>query len=69
MRSISGLPFEVRISIDLVRVSEGTRLDWVVSFEPRGVLRPIAPLFAAVYKRTFARDLEKLKSLMEAHAL
>ena len=69
MRSISGLPFEVRIAIDLISLNDGTRLDWLVAFEPGGVLRPLGPLLAAAYKRTFARDLEKLRSLMEAGAL
>jgi len=69
MRSISGFPFEVRIAIDFIGVSEGTRLDWLASFDPGGVLRPVGPLLAAVYKRTFMRDLENLKSMMEANAL
>jgi uncharacterized membrane protein len=69
MRSISGFPFEVRISIDFVPVGDGTRLDWLVSFEPGGLLKPTAPLLAAVYKRSFAKDLQKLKALMEAGKL
>ena len=69
MRSISGFPFEVRIAIDFIRVGDGTRLDWCASFEPGGVLRPVGPLLAAFYKWSFARDLEDLKSLMDANAL
>lgn len=49
-----------------VPVTPLTRLDWLVSFEPGGLLRPMAPLLAAVYKRTFAKDLENLKAMMEA---
>ena len=66
MRSISGFPFEVRICIDFVRVCDGTRLDWLVSFEPGGLLKPTAPLLAATYKRSFAKDLQRLKAMMEA---
>jgi uncharacterized protein YndB with AHSA1/START domain len=69
MGSISGFPFEVRISIDFVPLGDGTRLDWLVSFEPGGLLRPMAPLLAAVYKRAFAKDLENLKAMMEASVL
>jgi uncharacterized protein YndB with AHSA1/START domain len=69
MRSISGFPFEVRISIDFIRLGDGTRLEWLVSFEPGGLMRPAAPLLAAVYKRSFAKDLANLRAMMEAGAL
>ena len=69
MRGISGFPFEVRIVIEFSRVGDATRLDWLVSFEPGGLLRPMAPLFGAFYKRSFAKDLENLKAMMEAGAL
>ena len=69
MRSVSGLPFEVRIAIDLVPVGDGCRLDWVVSFAPGGILRPIGPLLAGAYKRTFSKDLAKLKAMMESGEL
>lgn len=69
MRGISGFPFEVRIVIEFNRLGDATRLDWLVSFEPGGLLRPMAPLFGAVYKRSFAKDLENLKAMMEAGAL
>jgi uncharacterized membrane protein len=69
MRSVSGFPFEVRIAIDFVPVGAACRLDWLVSFQPGGVLRPTGPLLAAGYKRAFAKDLERLKALMEAGEL
>ena len=69
MRSISGFPFEVRISIDFDPLRDGTRLGWLVSFEPGGLLRPTAPLLAAVYRRSFAKDLDKLREMMEAGSL
>jgi uncharacterized protein YndB with AHSA1/START domain len=69
MRSISWFPFEVRISIDFDRLGDATRLDWLVSFEPGGLLRPTAPILAAVYRRSFAKDLETLKAMMEADEL
>lgn len=69
MRGISGFPFEVRIAIDCIRLGDSTRLDWLVSFEPSGVMRPTAPLLAAFYKRSFAKDLANLKVMMEAGEL
>jgi hypothetical protein len=69
MRSISGFPFEVRIAIDFVPVGDYTRLDWLVSFEPGGLLKPTAPLLATLYRRSFANDLQKLKAMMEAGEL
>ncbi len=32
-------------------------------------MRPMAPLLAAVYKRSFAKDLSNLKTMMEAGEL
>ena len=69
MRSISGFPFEVRIAIDFAQIADGTRLGWLVSFEPRGLLRPSGPILAAIYKRSFTKDLKTLKSMMESGAL
>ena len=66
MRRTSGFLFEVRISIDFIRLGDGTRLDWLVAFEPGGVTRATAPLLAAAHKGTFAKDLENLKAMMEA---
>jgi uncharacterized protein YndB with AHSA1/START domain len=69
MRSISGFPFEVGIRIDFVRGDDDTRLDWSVSFEPRGLFKPTAPLLLLIYKRSFAKDLQKLKAMMESGEL
>jgi uncharacterized membrane protein len=69
MRSVSGLPFEVRIAIDFVPLADDSRLDWLVSFDPGGILRPTGPLIAVAYKRTFAKDLATLKAMMESGEL
>ena len=69
MRSVSGFPFEVRIAIDFVSAGADCRLVWLASFEPGGALRLTGPLLAAVYKHTFAKDLENLKAMMEAGTL
>ena len=61
MRSVSGFPFEVRIAIDFVPVGDDCRLDWLVSFEPGGLLRPTGPLLAGVLQadlREGSRDAE-----------
>ena len=69
MRGVSGFPFDVRIAIDLVRLDGATRLDWLVSLAPTGLLRPMGPLLAATFRRAFAKDLGNLKAMMEAGAL
>ena len=69
MRSVSGFPFEVRIAIDLVPVADDCRLDWLTSFDAGGLLRPSGPLLAAAYRRSFAKDLAKLKAMMESGEL
>jgi hypothetical protein len=69
MRGISGFPFEVRFSFDLVPSGGATRLDWLGTFEPRGLLRPMGPVFAAIVGRAFRTDLQNLKTMMEAGEL
>jgi uncharacterized membrane protein len=69
MRSVSGLPFEVRIAIDVVPLADDCRLDWLVSFDPGGLLRPTGPLLAGAYRRSFAKDLARLKAMMESGEL
>lgn len=66
MRGVSGLPFPVRISIDLEPRGDATRMTWVADLEPTGLLRPTAPLLAAVYRRVLEKDLRTLKTMMES---
>jgi uncharacterized protein YndB with AHSA1/START domain len=46
-----------------------TRLDWRWDFDMRGWLRPVGPLLAIMFRRTFERDLGRLKTLLEAGQL
>jgi uncharacterized protein YndB with AHSA1/START domain len=66
MRSVSGLPFPIRISIDLEPRGDATRMTWVAKLEPTGALRLTAPFLATVYGRVLAKDLRTLKTMMEA---
>jgi uncharacterized protein YndB with AHSA1/START domain len=69
MRAVSGVPFPFRITIELHPRGAASAVTWTAYLEPRGVLRPTGPLVAAVYGRLFARDLQRLKAMMEAGTL
>ena len=62
-------PFTARIAIDLEGFGGRRRIKWVADFEPGGLLKPIGPLLAAYYHRSFQKDLDNLKRLMETGAL
>jgi uncharacterized protein YndB with AHSA1/START domain len=66
MRAVSGLPFQMRISIDLEPRGDATQMIWIANLEPTGLLRPAGQLLAAVYGRVLAKDLRTLKTMMEA---
>lgn len=69
MRGVAGFPFPVRIVADLEPVADGVLLRWTTYQEPTGVARLLGPVLAAGYKRSFAKDLANLKSMMESGAL
>jgi uncharacterized protein YndB with AHSA1/START domain len=69
MRGVSGFPVPVRISIDLTPLRDGTMVTWVAHVEPRGLWRWSGPLIGVVYKALFAKDLRRLKAMMETGAL
>jgi uncharacterized protein YndB with AHSA1/START domain len=50
-------------------VDDGTRVDWRWDFEMKGWLRPLDPLMGPIFGRTFRRDLDRLKSMMETGEL
>ena len=50
-------------------VDGGTRVDWHWDFEMKGWLRPFDGLLGPIFRRTFRRDLDRLKSMMEADEL
>jgi uncharacterized protein YndB with AHSA1/START domain len=69
MRGIAGFPFPVRIIAELEPADGGARLHWTTYLEPGGLVKLVAPVLAAGYRRSFAKDLAKLKSMMESGAL
>jgi carbon monoxide dehydrogenase subunit G len=69
MRGVSGFPFDVRFSFDLAPEGGTTRLDWLGTFEPRGLLRPLGPLFAAIVRWAIRQDIRNLRAMMEAGTL
>ena len=69
MRGVAGFPFPVRIVAELEPADGGTLLRWTTYMEPGGVAKLLGPVLAASYKRSFAKDLANLKSMMESGAL
>lgn len=69
MRGVAGFPFPVRILAELEPAVGGALLRWTTWLEPGGLMRLIGPVLAASYKRSFAKDLAGLKTMMESGAL
>ena len=67
MRSVSGPSFVVRAAFE--PVEGGTRVDWTWSFHLQGPMRPFGPLVAWLFGRVFAKDLVRLKRMMETGEL
>ena len=67
MKSVSGPPFVVRAIF--APVEGGTQVDWTWSFLLRGPLRPYGPIVAWLFGRLFAKDLVRLKRMMETGEL
>jgi len=67
MTSVSGPPFTV--SADFSPVAGGTRVDWTWSFDFTGPMRLASGPAAWMFGRLFAKDLARLKRLMESGAL
>ena len=56
--------------IELAPIPEGTALDWTWTFaRTGGLLRVLDPFVPALMRRSFQRDLNDLKRLMEAGSL
>lgn len=63
----SAAPFEIKLAF---RSSNGgTRVDVDSTFQLRGLLRLVGPLFIGPYERGWDRGLAKLKRMMEAGEL
>ena len=69
MRGVAGFPFPVRIVAELEPADGGTLLRWTTYLEPGGIAKVFVPVLAAGYRRSFAKDLAKLKLMMESGAL
>ncbi len=69
MRGVAGFPFPVRILAELEPAGGGALLRWTTWLEPGGAARLTIPVLAASYRRSFSRDLARLKSMMESGAL
>jgi len=67
MKSVSGPPFVVRATF--APVDGATRVDWTWSFHLQGPMRPFGPLVAWLFGRVFAKDLVRLKRMMETGEL
>jgi uncharacterized protein YndB with AHSA1/START domain len=67
LRSVSGTPWEVSATFE--PVEGGTRVDWIWSFGFGGLLKLLDPLMVGVLRRMSARDLARLKDMMERGAL
>jgi uncharacterized protein YndB with AHSA1/START domain len=63
MKSVSGPPFVVRATF--APVEGGTRVDWTWTIDLKGPMRPFAPVVARLFGRVFAKDLARLKRMME----
>jgi hypothetical protein len=69
MRAVAGFPFPVRILAEVEPADAGAILRWTTWLEPAGLARLLGPVFVAIYRRSFARDLARLKSMMESGVL
>jgi uncharacterized protein YndB with AHSA1/START domain len=67
LKSVSGPPFVVSATFE--PVAGGTRVDWTWTFTFRGPLKLFEPLVTSFFGRQFAKDLARLKELMETGAL
>jgi uncharacterized protein YndB with AHSA1/START domain len=68
MRSTAAqVPFQATWSF--TALPGATRVEWTWRFELSGVLRLFGPPFAVFFKRSFERDLSRLKRMMEAGEL
>lgn len=69
MRGVAGFPFPVRILAELEPTDGGALLRWTTWLEPGGLMRLLGPVLAASYRRSFAKDLARLKPMVETGAL
>jgi len=68
VRSIEA-PVPFTSSWTFTPVGDATRVDWRWDFQLRGWMRPIDIILGPTFGRTFRRDLDRLKSMMETGGL
>lgn len=68
MHGVAGFPFPVRMLAELEDVDGGALVQWTTWLEPGGAARPLGPVLAAVYRRSLAKDVARLKMLMESES-
>jgi uncharacterized protein YndB with AHSA1/START domain len=68
VRSIEA-PVPFTSSWTFTPVGDATRVDWRWDFQLRGWMRPIDIILGPTFGRTFRRDLDRLKSMMETGEL
>jgi hypothetical protein len=68
VRSVES-PVPFTSSWTFAQVDGGTRVDWRWDFGSSRWMRPFSGLVGAMFARTFRRDLDRLKSLMESGEL
>jgi uncharacterized protein YndB with AHSA1/START domain len=68
VRSIEA-PVPFTSSWTFTPVGDATRVDWRWDFQLRGWMRPIDIILGPTFGRTFRRDLDRLKAMMETGEL
>ena len=68
VRSIEA-PVPFTSSWTFTPVGDATRVDWRWDFQLRGWMRPVDVILGPTFGRTFRRDLDRLKSMMETGGL
>jgi uncharacterized protein YndB with AHSA1/START domain len=68
VRSIEA-PVPFTSSWTFTPVGDATRVDWRWDFQLRGWMRPVDVILGPTFGRTFRRDLDRLKSMMETGEL
>ena len=59
-------PFPFEVTVDFTPVEGGTRIDSIWTWEPKGLMRPVAPLLNLMLRRVMQRDVDNLRVVMES---
>lgn len=61
--------FPFRVAVDFMPLDGSTQIDSTWTWEPKGLMRPMAPLLERMFRHALQRDVENLASLMDAGKL